>query len=181
MILIFRNYNNNNNNNNTKICLVDWPDIFAHSPTCTAAVPEWIYRLFHLRMETQTLSETSFLSYLNQTTVEIQLQCRCNNNNNNNNNKGKFPLRTGHEGPERDKRYSCTLSLTSASHGVGCESHLPTPSPPGKKAGIHCLGGWVGPRAGLDGCVNSRHHRDSIPWPSSPQRVAITTELSQPQ
>jgi hypothetical protein len=31
------------------------------------------------------------------------------------------------------------------------------------------MGGWVGPRTGLDGCEKSRPpHRDSIPGPSSP-------------
>ena len=30
------------------------------------------------------------------------------------------------------------------------------------------IGGWVDPRAGLDGCGNSRPHLDSIPGPSSP-------------
>ena len=38
----------------------------------------------------------------------------------------------------------------------------------------------MGPRAGLDGCEKSRLHRDSIPGPSSPYRVAILTELSRP-
>ena len=36
--------------------------------------------------------------------------------------------------------------------------------------------GWVDPRAGLDGRKISPH-RDSIPEPSSPQSVAIPTEL----
>jgi hypothetical protein len=40
--------------------------------------------------------------------------------------------------------------------------------------------GWVGPRANLDVCEKSRPHRDSIPGPSSPQPVAIPTELSRP-
>ena len=36
-------------------------------------------------------------------------------------------------------------------------------------------------RVGLDGCEKkTRHHRDSTPEPSSPQRVAIPTELSRP-
>ena len=39
----------------------------------------------------------------------------------------------------------------------------------------------MGTRAGLDGCGKSRPHRDSIPGPSSPYRVAIPTELSRPQ
>ena len=28
--------------------------------------------------------------------------------------------------------------------------------PPGKRAGTHCTGGWVGSRTGLDGCEKSR-------------------------
>ena len=35
--------------------------------------------------------------------------------------------------------------------------------PPGKTPGTNFTGGWVSPRAGLDGCENSRPHRDSIP------------------
>jgi hypothetical protein len=37
----------------------------------------------------------------------------------------------------------------------------------------------VSPRAGLDACGKSRPQRDSIPAPSSPQRVAVPTDLSQ--
>ena len=44
----------------------------------------------------------------------------------------------------------------------------------------HCIGGWVGLRAGLDGYRKSPPHRDSITGPSSPYTVAIPTELSQP-
>ena len=39
--------------------------------------------------------------------------------------------------------------------------------PAGKRPGTHRRGGWVGPRAGLDGCRKSRQ-RDSIPGQSSP-------------
>jgi hypothetical protein len=35
----------------------------------------------------------------------------------------------------------------------------------------------VGPTTGLDGCGKSRLHRNSIPGPSSPKRVAISTKL----
>ena len=31
---------------------------------------------------------------------------------------------------------------------------------PRERPGTHCIGGWVGPRAGLDGCGKSRIHRD---------------------
>ena len=51
---------------------------------------------------------------------------------------------------------------------------------PRERPGTRCIGGWVGLRAGLDRCIKPRPHRDSIPGPSSPQPVAIPTELSQP-
>ena len=51
--------------------------------------------------------------------------------------------------------------------GEGGQRHAPTALPPGKRPGTHFTGGWVGPRAGLDGCGKSRH-RDSIREPSSP-------------
>jgi hypothetical protein len=63
---------------------------------------------------------------------------------------------------------------------VGGQLQSPAALPPGKRHGTHCIGGWVGPRAGLDGFDKSRSHRDSIPGPSSPQRVTIPTTLSRP-
>ena len=56
----------------------------------------------------------------------------------------------------------------------------PRPSYPRESPGTHYIGGWVGPRAGLDGFEKSRLHRDSIPGPSSPWQVAILTELYRP-
>ena len=41
----------------------------------------------------------------------------------------------------------------------------------------HCTGGWMGPSAGLDGCGKYHPYRDSIPGPSSPQRVAIPAHV----
>ena len=41
---------------------------------------------------------------------------------------------------------------TSAQDGEGGQRHAAA-----------ALGGWVSPRAGLDGCGKSRPHRDSIP------------------
>jgi len=52
--------------------------------------------------------------------------------------------------------YSSTLSLTSALDGGGWSTSRPGRLTPGKKPGIHCIRGWVGPRAGLDGCRLSR-------------------------
>ena len=45
---------------------------------------------------------------------------------------------------------------------VGGQLHAPAALPPGKRPGTHCIGGWVGPRAGLDECGKSRPE-DSIP------------------
>ena len=33
---------------------------------------------------------------------------------------------------------------------------------PRERPCTHCMGGWVGHTAGLDGCGKSRTHRDSI-------------------
>ena len=40
--------------------------------------------------------------------------------------------------------------------GVGGQRQAPAALPPGKRLDIHCTGGWVGPRAGLDVCGKSR-------------------------
>ena len=39
---------------------------------------------------------------------------------------------------------------------MGGQSHAPAALPPGKRRGTHCTGGWVGPRASLDGWRKSR-------------------------
>ena len=52
--------------------------------------------------------------------------------------------------------------------GVGGQRHAPAALPL-ERHGTHCMGGWVVPRAGLDGCGKSRPpHQNSIPGPSSP-------------
>jgi hypothetical protein len=51
---------------------------------------------------------------------------------------------------------------------VGGQRHAPAALHPGKRPGTHRTGGWVGHRAGLDGCGKFRLHRDSIPGPFSP-------------
>ena len=45
--------------------------------------------------------------------------------------KGKVKPRTGHEGPEAEQRYSCTLSLTSALDGGGWSTPRPGRFAPG--------------------------------------------------
>ena len=57
---------------------------------------------------------------------------------------------------------------------VGGQRYAPTALPPGKRPGIHCIGDWVGPRAGLDGYGKSRPHRDSIPEQSIPVESRYT-------
>jgi len=66
--------------------------------------------------------------------------------------------RTGHEGKEGEKRYSSTLSLTSALDAVGwvMNATLKPLYTPKKRACTHCTRGWMGPRAGLDGCEKRR-------------------------
>jgi len=71
--------------------------------------------------------------------------------------------------------------LTTALEGVRGQCHAPAALYPREKPGTHCTEGWVGPRVGLDRCGKSRPHRVSIPRPSSPQPVAISTELPGPQ
>ena len=64
--------------------------------------------------------------------------------------------------------------------GVGGQRHATAALPPGETRAAHCIGGWVGPRAGLDGGrkISPSRHRESILGPSSPWRVAVPTELS---
>jgi hypothetical protein len=68
---------------------------------------------------------------------------------------------------QRGSRGVTTLSLTSALDGWVVNA-TPRPLYPRERPATHCIGGWVGPRTGLDGCGKSRLHRDSIPGPSSP-------------
>ena len=58
------------------------------------------------------------------------------------------------------------------------EQHSPAALPPGKRPGTHCVGGWVGPRAGLHGCGKSFPHLDLIPGQSGLQRISIPTILT---
>jgi len=52
--------------------------------------------------------------------------------------------------------------------GVGGQYHAPAVFPPEKRPGTHCAGGWMGPRAGVDGYRKSHPHQNSIPGLSSP-------------
>ena len=50
---------------------------------------------------------------------------------------------------------SSTLSLISALEGVGGQRHAPSALYPWERPRTPCIGGWVVPRAGLDGCGES--------------------------
>ena len=47
--------------------------------------------------------------------------------------------------------------------GVGGQRHAPAALPPGNRPGTHCIGGWVGPRAGLNACGKSRPPPGFVP------------------
>jgi hypothetical protein len=53
------------------------------------------------------------------------------------------------------------------------QRHAPSAFYPQERPGTHCTGGWVGPRAGLDGCGNSRS-------PDRPARSQSLYRLSYP-
>jgi len=97
--------------------------------------------------------------------------------------KGTVHPRTGHEDTEGEKRYSYTISLTSAKDGVGGQRHAPADSPLGKRryplcrrlGGLHSLSGEVrkiSPPPGFDPKtvqpVARRYYR--LRYPGSPQR-----------
>ena len=56
--------------------------------------------------------------------------------------------------------------------GMGGQRHAPAALSLGKRPGTHCTGGWVGPRAGLDGRWIS-----SLPPGFDPQTVQPVASL----
>ena len=67
----------------------------------------------------------------------------------------------------------------STRRGEGSASRPGRSLPPGK-TGIHCTGGWVGPRAGLDRCGKSRPPQTGIRSPDRPARSQSLYRLSYP-
>jgi len=63
--------------------------------------------------------------------------------------------------------YNPTLFLNLGTRWGWVVNATPRPLYPWERPPTHCVGGWMGPRAGLDGCGKSRPHRDSSPGPSS--------------
>ena len=98
--------------------------------------------------------------------------------------KGKsklFPLQTIPLPTQRVGRGIALLFHDRGTRGGWVVSSTPRPHfTPRERPGTHFRGGWVGSRAGLDGRkISSRPGLD--PGPSSPQSVAIPTELPGPQ
>ena len=82
-------------------------------------------------------------------------------------------------GPEGGLRYSSTLPWPRHWKGVSGQQHAPTALYPRERPSTHFTGGWVGPRAGLEE-RNTSSPSGFDPGPSSPQSVAIPTELPSP-
>jgi hypothetical protein len=74
---------------------------------------------------------------------------------------------TGHKGPV-GSRLELYVSFTLGARWGWVVTATPRPFYSRERPGTHCIGGWLGPRAGLDGCGKSRPHRHLIPGPSRP-------------
>jgi len=81
---------------------------------------------------------------------------------------GEVQLRTGHDCPEVEQRYSYTLSLTSALDGSGDQNDATVTLTQGRRQGTRCIGGWLGHRASMDGCGKSRPQLNPILGTSRP-------------
>ena len=57
---------------------------------------------------------------------------------------------------------------------VGDQRHAPDTSPPVKRPGTNCIGSWVGPRTGLDGCGKSRPQPGFDPRTVQPIAIRYT-------
>jgi len=69
----------------------------------------------------------------------------------------RFSTKRSHESAPSGPRFSTKRSHNSTKSGPTIQHQaVPRLSTPGKETSTHCTGGWVGPRAGLDGCGKSR-------------------------
>ena len=70
--------------------------------------------------------------------------------------KDKDHRGTDHKSTEEKYRYSSAPSFTSTLDVVNGQRHSPAALHPPEPPGTHCMGDWVGHRAGPDGCGKSR-------------------------
>jgi hypothetical protein len=75
---------------------------------------------------------------------------------------------------QRGSRHSCTLSLTSGLDGGWAVNATPWPLYSRERPGSHCIGGWVGSRAGLGGCGRYCRQSGFDPWTFQPVAVGYT-------
>jgi len=59
--------------------------------------------------------------------------------------------------------------------GMDGQRHAPAAYRLGKEHYTHCSGGSVGPRASLNGCGESRYHREFISGPETHKIIEGTT------
>ena len=88
--------------------------------------------------------------------------------------------RTDHEGPQEGQRCSYTLSLASALDGNGWSTPRPVRFTPWKDPVPIVQEAGQAQRSVWTGAENLVPQRNSIPGTSSPQGVAIPTELDRP-
>ena len=67
-----------------------------------------------------------------------------------------------------------------ALEGVSGQRHVPAALYPRERPGTHCIGGWVGPRDGLDRCRKSRPPPTGIRSPDRPARSQSLYRLHYP-
>jgi len=79
--------------------------------------------------------------------------------------KVNFPQEQAKKAQRRSR--GIALFLHQPRRQMGCVVNAtPRPLYPRKRPGTHCVGGWVGSRAGLDACGKSRPKWVSIIGPS---------------
>ena len=91
---------------------------------------------------------------------------------------GRFHPFTGHEGPRESSGIALSYFIPRHQKGVRGQRHAPAAPYPRERPGTHCIGGWVGLRAGLDWCGKSRP--TGIRSPDRPARRQSLYRLSYP-
>ena len=81
--------------------------------------------------------------------------------------KVKFTLKKATK-VQRESRCIALLFFNLDGRGRRVVNATPRPVFPWEKPRTHCIGGWVGPRAGLDGCGKSRSQPGFDPWTVQP-------------
>jgi hypothetical protein len=77
----------------------------------------------------------------------------------------------------REVKIKIKFTLEQATKAEMCgQRHVPTALTSGKRPSTHCIGGWVKPKAGLDGRGKSRPNR--IRSPDRPTRSELLYRLS---